>query len=263
MRFDDLILTEDDYRQRLCENRQEWLLMYSRGVPPAVIAAWCRIDVRRVHRAIDRQAEKHPGWFGRCWLIHDQPAPSSSRRRFRRSREQVWWEHYAAMATYVDRVGGLPAQNDSPEARVLYRWLENQRRSFDAGRLAQDKVDALNRLGEWVGTRKGNPEELWARRLEQVQHFRDETGRLPFYDPQRHPDEKVLAVWLGRQRTWQRKRRLRADRQETLDQEVPGWNRLRSDVTAPASGLQITSKNSAYDAINQRGVRSVPRRGAV
>ncbi|WP_104181667.1 helicase associated domain-containing protein [Arthrobacter sp. B0490] len=228
MRFDDLILAGDEYPQGACESRQEWLLMYSRGVPPAVIAGWCRVDVRRVRRTIDRQIGLDQGWFGRCWVLHDQPAPSSNRRRFRRSREQVWWEHHTAMATYVARVGGLPAQNDSLEARVLYRWLENQRRTHDAGRLTQDKVDALNRLGEWIGTRKGNPDELWVQRLKQVQHFRDETGRFPIYDPQRHPDEKVLAVWLGRQRTWQRNGRLRADRQKILDQVLSGWDRVGS-----------------------------------
>ncbi|MEG9250126.1 helicase associated domain-containing protein [Arthrobacter sp. Soc17.1.1.1] len=228
MRFDDLILAEDDYSQGACESRQEWLLMYSRGVPPAVIAAWCRVDVRRVHRTINRQAERCPGWFGRCWVLHDQPAPSGNRRRLRRSREQVWWEHYAHMNSYVARVGGVPAQNDSTEARVLYRWLENQRRNHDMDRLAQDKVEALDRLGEWIGSRKGNPEELWALRLEQVQQFRDEAGRFPVYDPQRHPGEKVLAVWLGRQRTWLRKGRLRADRQEILHQVLSGWDRVAS-----------------------------------
>ncbi|MEG9247853.1 helicase associated domain-containing protein [Arthrobacter sp. Soc17.1.1.1] len=225
MRFDDLILAEDDYPQGACENRQEWLLMYSRGVPPTVIATWCRVDVRRVHRAIDRQAERHPEWFDRCWLTHDQPAPSSNRRRYRRSREQVWWEHHAHMSAYVARVGGLPAQNDSTEARMLYRWLENQRRNHDVGRLAHDKAAALDRLGEWVGTRKGSPDELWVRRLEQVQRFRDETGRFPVYDPQRHPEEKILAVWLGRQRTWLRKGRLRTDRQDALGEMLPGWDR--------------------------------------
>ncbi|MEG9249980.1 helicase associated domain-containing protein [Arthrobacter sp. Soc17.1.1.1] len=224
MRFDDLILAEDDYPQGACENRQEWLLMYSRGVPPAVIAAWCRVDVRRVHRAIDRQIGRHPGWFDRCWVLHDQPARRRDRRRFRRSREQVWWEHYTAMSTYVARVGGVPAQNDSVEARMLYRWLENQRRSHDTGRLARDKVEALDRLGEWLGTRKSNPEELWARRLEEARQFKADTGRFPFYDPQRHPDEKILAVWLGRQRTWDRKGRLRADRRETLSVVLPGWS---------------------------------------
>lgn len=59
----------------------------------------------------------------------------------------MWWEHYAAIAAYVDWKGGLPAQNDNTEARVLYRWLKNQRRIYDTGRLTQDKVAALGKLG--------------------------------------------------------------------------------------------------------------------
>ncbi|MHA7191959.1 helicase associated domain-containing protein [Arthrobacter sp. MDT2-16] len=223
MRFDDLILAEDDYPQAPAENRQEWLLMYSRGVPPAVIAAWCRVDVRRVHRAVDRQIVRHPEWFNRCWLIHDQPAPSSAKRRFRRNREQVWWEHYADMASYVYRVGGLPAQNDSMKAKVLYRWVENQRRTHDAGRLTQDKIEALDRLGEWRGTRRGNASEWWTKRLGQVHRFRADTGRFPTYDPERRPDEKVLAIWLSRQRTWERKGLLRFDRRQRLNALLPGW----------------------------------------
>ncbi|WP_181033694.1 helicase associated domain-containing protein [Arthrobacter sp. SX1312] len=237
MRFDDLTLAGDEYPQGACGSQQEWLLMYSRGVPPALIASWCRVDVCRVHRAIDRQIGRHSEWFDRCWVLHDQPARSRDRRRFRRSREQVWWEHYAAMSAYVDRAGGLPVQNDSMEARVLYRWLENQRRNHDAGRLAQDKIDALNRLGEWVGARKGNPEELWGLRLEQVRQFRDESERFPIYDPQRHPGEKVLAVWLGRQRTWQRKGTRRPDRQETLTWLLPGWDKSRNALEAPAKSV--------------------------
>jgi hypothetical protein len=141
-----------------------------------------------------------------------------------RSWEQAWWEHYADVAVHMrERGGALPAQNDSPEARVLYRWIEAQRRQHDAGTLAQDRIDALDRLGEWIGTRKGDPEELWAQRLEERQ-FRADVGRFPYYDPDRHPDEKILAVWLGRQRTWWRKGRLRADRQKRLDGVLPGWN---------------------------------------
>ncbi|MHA7143813.1 helicase associated domain-containing protein [Arthrobacter sp. TmT3-37] len=225
MRFDDLILPVGEYPVGACENRQEWLLMYSRGVPVAVIAVWCRVDVRRVHRAVDKQISRHPEWFDRCWRIHHQPAPARNTQRYVRSREQAWWEHYGDVAAYMrDRGGALPAQNDSPGARVLYRWTEAQRRQYDAGTLAQDRVDALDRLGEWIGTRKGDPEELWAQRLEEVRQFRANVDRYPYYDPHRHPDEKVLAVWLGRQRTWLRKSQLRSDRQKRLDRVLPGWD---------------------------------------
>ncbi|MHA7285916.1 helicase associated domain-containing protein [Arthrobacter sp. MDT3-44] len=130
--------------------------MYSRGVPASVIAVWCRVDVRRVHRAVDKQNSRHPGLFDRCWRIHDQPAPARNTRRYVRTWEQAWWEHYDDVAAYMrERGGALPAQNDSPKARVLYRWIEAQRRQYDTGTLAPGRIDALDRLGEWVGTRKG------------------------------------------------------------------------------------------------------------
>ncbi len=194
-------------------------------VPAAVIATWCRVDLKRMNRAVDRKIRRNPEWFDRCWRIHDQPAadPRTGRRQVK-SREQVWWEHYDDVATYMRRRrDALPAHNDSLLARVPYRWIEARRRQYDAGTLAQDRVDAMDRLGEWIGTGKGNADQLWAQRLEEVRQFRADAGRLPIYDPQRHPDEKVLAVWLQRQRTWLRKNRLRADRQRLLDRFLEGW----------------------------------------
>ncbi|WP_298255453.1 helicase associated domain-containing protein [uncultured Arthrobacter sp.] len=224
MRFDELILPEHEYPRRVCESRGEWLLFYSRGVPVERIAAWCRADTATVRRVIRREATRNPGWFARRWFVHDQPALPSDRRRGRRSWDQVWWEHYTDLVAYVEAHGGLPAQNDSTVARVLYRWIENQRRVFDAGKLVAEKIAALDRVGEWVGTRKGNPEELWARRLEELRLFRAERGRFPRHEKARYPEEKVLAVWLGRQRTWHRKGRLRPDRLQLLEEVVSGWN---------------------------------------
>jgi hypothetical protein len=135
----------------------------------------------------------------------------------------IWFRRNPTMATYVDTAGGLPAQYDSVEAKALHRWLENQRRSHDTGRLARDKVEALDKLGEWGGKRRGNTAELWTTRLREMHRLRTDTGRFPTYDPERRPDEKVLAVWLGRQRTWQRKGHFRSDRRQRLDALLPGW----------------------------------------
>lgn len=199
--------------------------MYSRGVSPVRIARWCRVDVRRVHRAVDRQIEKNPDWFDACLLVRDQPAwDGAAAKRFARNRDRVWWQHYADVAAHMGERGGvLPAQNDRVRARELYRWIEAQRRQHDAGNLTQDRIEALDGLGEWRGTRRGNPDALWASRLEQVRQFHAVRGRFPVYTPQRRPEEKVLATWLHRQRTWSRAGRLRQDRHQQLDQTLPGW----------------------------------------
>jgi hypothetical protein len=78
---------------------------------------------------------------------------------------------------------------------VLYRWVENQRRNHDAGTLTPDRIEALNRLGEWEGTWRGNADVLWDRRLDDVRKFRDEMGRFPIYDRDRLATQSGLA-WL-------------------------------------------------------------------
>lgn len=223
MRFDDLLLTEDQYPSGACANKQEWLLMYSCGVPATVIARWCRVDVRRVLRMIARQIRHSPTWFDRCLLIHDQPAPDRGARPGRPTREKMWWTHYNDVAAHLAGDGRLPSQNRGEKACVLYRWIEAQRRQHDAGNLTQDKLDALDRLGAWQGVRRGYLDEHWETRLRDVHRFRDVHGRLPIYDPTRRPEERLLAVWLGTQRTWQRKGRLRLDRRQRLNTVLPGW----------------------------------------
>ncbi|MEG9250315.1 helicase associated domain-containing protein [Arthrobacter sp. Soc17.1.1.1] len=174
---------------------------------------------------MDRQIEKNPDWFDACLLVRDQPAwDGAAAKRFARNRDRVWWQHYADVAAHMGERGGvLPAQNDRVRARELYRWIEAQRRQHDAGNLTQDRIEALDGLGEWRGTRRGNPDALWASRLEQVRQFHAVRGRFPVYTPQRRPEEKVLATWLHRQRTWSRAGRLRQDRHQQLDQTLPGW----------------------------------------
>lgn len=232
MRFDALVLTEDQYPVVPCESRQEWLLMYFRGVPVAVIADWCRVESRRVRRVIDRQARHSPTWFDRCLIVHDQPAPGRDERGSRPDREQVWQHHYADLAEHVREHGRLPSQNDSEHSRKLYRWVEAQRRQNDAGNLTQDKLDALHMLGDWQGTRRGTGDEHWETRLGEVRGFPDDTGRFPMYDPVHRPDERLLAVWIVRQRTWARQGRLRTDRRQRLNAILPGWMPDKEAATA-------------------------------
>lgn len=244
MRFDDLLVLEDEYPSGACESRREWLLMYSRGVPVEVIASCCRVTVARVRRAVAQQVRHSPSWFGQCLVIHDHPAPDPHHRLGRPggpTREEVWWQHYGDVASHVTEHGMLPSQNHGEKARVMYRWIEAQRRQDDAGNLTQDKLAALDLLGFWQGVRRGRPDEHWTRRLEELRLFYDVRGRLPMYDPVRRPDERLLAVWLTRQRTWQRKARLRSDRRQRLDDAVPGWLPPTLSGTASSHDEQQTN----------------------
>lgn len=81
----------------------------------------------------------------------------------------------------------------------------------------------MNELGEWLGAQRGTHDAWWAQRLEEVQRFHAESGRLPHTDRERHPDEAYLSTWLVNQRILHRKGRLRPGRRERLDQDLPGW----------------------------------------
>ncbi|WP_422390193.1 helicase associated domain-containing protein [Arthrobacter sp. N1] len=175
-----------------------------------------------MRRTVDKQVRHSPSWFDQCLRIHDQPA--DRREKFNRpTREGLWWKHYNDVAAHITEHGILPSQNHGNHARVLYRWIEAQRRQNDAGNLTRDKLDALDQLGSWEGRRRGRPDEHWTRRLTELCLFQDTYGRLPMYDPIGRPEERLLAVWLGRQRTWARKGRLRFDRRRRLDAALPGW----------------------------------------
>lgn len=230
VRFDELIVGEEEYPHGACEGRQEWVLMFFLGVPVPVIARWCRVDVRRVRRAVDRRIVEDPGWFDRCLLIHDQPRQgTAAERRVVRTRDQTWWEHYNDVVAYTGdrdggRGGGLPRQNDSRQASRLYRWVEAQRRQHDQGNLTQDQVEALDGLGQWRGVRRGTQDQWWERRFGEVEQFVATTGRLPVYGPgSQGTVEGVLGIWVGTQRMRARTGRLSADRRQRLDRVLPGW----------------------------------------
>lgn len=254
MHGDELILTEDEYLSsaRLSAGVSasagggvggpgvEWCLMYSRGVPVVVIARWCRVDRRRVERAITQRSVGDSGWFGRCWVVHDQPASSPVGWRVRVGREQVWWDRYSLYAAHVQEYGRVPSQLTDLADRSLYKWVQAQRRAHRLGKLSAGKGEALDRVGEWGGAPRGNLEVLWQTRLREVEAFRGVYGWFPIYDPVRRPGEKVLAVWVGRQRTWSGKGVLRTDRWEQLDEVVPGWD--VPDRLSPGRGVDAEGK---------------------
>ncbi len=92
-----------------------------------VIARLCRVELRRVWRAVDRQVRVQPAWFDQCLLMHDQPAPATAAER-RRTVEEMWWEQYDDLAAHMrESDGALPRQNDSRRSHGLYHWVLKQR----------------------------------------------------------------------------------------------------------------------------------------
>lgn len=69
------------------------------------------------------------------------------------------------------------------------------------------------------------------RHLESGGPQQEEPRPVPVYDPQPHPDEKILVVWLGHQHIWARNGRLHADRQSTLNCPARITRRTRQQLS--------------------------------
>lgn len=200
--------------------------MFERGLTPQRIATLCRVDVRRIHRAVTKQIQQDSRYLNRCLLLHDQPvyqppappAPSTPTER--------WAASYVAIAGHVLRTRSLPSQKGGEQSRALYKWLQHQRVLHAAGKLDEHRLDALDKLGPWQGMRRGAPDDHWHRRLGEVAAFLEEHGHLPAYTEGRDDTERRLASWLGRQRTWARRGELKPDRAERLDATLPCWGSL-------------------------------------
>ncbi|MBG6184899.1 hypothetical protein IWX65_002877 [Arthrobacter sp. CAN_A214] len=120
MRFDDLLLPEGEYPVGVCKNKQEWLFMYSRGIPVERIVAMCRADVRRVRYSIRAAEKRDPTLFGRRLILHDQPANKRANESVITLKE-LWWEHSARLLGFYRQHGRLPVQNPQDTGELW--WL--------------------------------------------------------------------------------------------------------------------------------------------
>ncbi|WP_026531552.1 helicase associated domain-containing protein [Arthrobacter sp. H41] len=219
MRFDDLILPEGEYPIGGCKNKQEWLFMYSRGIPVERIAATCRADLRRVRYTIRAAEKRDPALFGRRLILHDQPAP-----RLTSTLKELWWDHSARLLGFYRQQGRLPVQNPRDADELwLYGWLYRQRKAYRAGQLTTDQLAVLAKLGEWQGQARGTRSEHWNRRLSGLIEFVVEHGVLPRYRPDRPIEERVLAVWVSKQRALMSAGKLDETRRSRLHKEFQGW----------------------------------------
>jgi hypothetical protein len=205
------------------ESTEEWLLMFERGVTPEGIADLCRVDVRRVRRAVQKEIRRDPRFLDRCLILHDQPTFRPSPIPAAPTAAEKWAQNYVVTAGYVLKTGSLPSQNAGLKARAMYKWLQYQRLLNDAGKLEEKRREALDKLGAWQGVHRGHPDEHWGRRLQEVIVFREKHGRFPYYSDAGDQAERQLAVWLGRQRTWSRRGKLRLDREHRLHESLKGW----------------------------------------
>lgn len=201
-------------------SRHEWFYMWTRGLDPRRIALVCRVPYRKVYDHIRSTVMKNPGLFGRRLMLHDRPALPNGGLKKRRS----WDQRCAELGAFGRLHGRFPRSYIHAESS-LYSFLQYQRRQYRDGSLSASRKAALDELAPgWLTPPKAEREDaLWQQRVTELEKFLQENGRYPSYKKAVSPAEKVLAVWLQRQRHCMREGKMALPRQRQLDAAVPEW----------------------------------------
>ncbi|OUM42049.1 helicase associated domain-containing protein [Arthrobacter sedimenti] len=109
-----------------------------------------------------------------------------------------WEVRLRALTAFVAAEGREPSgRAASPGEHRLALWLEEQRKSVRAGRLAAGRVGALQEAGLLQAREQRDSSHsgaVWLK-VESIADFLEEEGRLPSLTSPQSAGEKRLAVW--------------------------------------------------------------------
>ena len=195
--------------------------MWTKGLDPWRIAVLCRVPYRKVYDHIRTRTMHNPDLLGQRLMVHDQPALTPGGLK---KPKPTWKERCAELVTFRQVHGRFPRGYIEDEA-TLYSFLQNQRRQYRAGKLPDSRKIYLDEhVPGWLTPPKAERERaLWEQRANETKTFVREQGRYPRYKGAVKPSEKMLAVWLNRQRHCQRLGNLGNCRRQWLNDHLPGW----------------------------------------
>ena len=195
--------------------------MWTKGLDPWRIAVLCRVPYRKVYDHIRTRTTHNPELFGQRLMLHDQPAlPPGGLKK----QKPSWEERCAELIEFRRMNGRFPRGYLEGEGTV-YSFLQNQRRRYRAGELLEVRKSHLDEhVPGWLTPPKEERERaLWQQRVKELETFLRERGHYPRYKTAADRLEKVLAVWVERQRRCLCTGKLLLPRESQLNSAVPGW----------------------------------------
>lgn len=196
-------------------SRQEWFYMWTKGLDPGHIAKVCRVPYRKVYDHIRTRVNYNPALFGQRLMLHDHPQePRGGLGNWR----PTWQERAAELIEFRWTHGRFPRGYIDGESS-LYSFLQYQRQLFRAGRLSSFRKALLDdEAPGWLTPPKIERENtLWEQRMTELENFLCENKRYPSYKKAVNSAEKILAVWLHRQRQCLRTGKLGYSREQRLN----------------------------------------------
>lgn len=183
--------TGDGYRLGAWVAQQRTLL--STPQPPRTTAVW---------RERRRRLDELPGWI---WDAYDE----------------MWdtgWQHLKEyVAEHND--AAVEQKHVCADGFHLGVWVARRRREYGAGRLSEERVQALEGLPGWVWDWR---EHQWMVAFEAVRQHAQRSGAEDVPTGSRTPDGRMLRHWISTQHKQHRRGQLAAHRAALLE-SLPGW----------------------------------------
>lgn len=194
--------------------------MYRSGLSASQIAVICDAPAPKVRRAL--------GWAKRSDQGLETEHLSNVPEQTALSRK--WIQRCEELMDFIAENGRLPfAKGHGGVESRLSRWLAQQRSAASLNNLPVEKRRALAALGDWETTPRAlNDARRWEERLEAVVAFVAQEHRFPSYRRPTSERERLLGTWLHGQRQRAFSHQLAADRLESMEDRVPGWNTWKS-----------------------------------
>lgn len=199
----------------------EWVQMYRQGIPTSRIAALAGAAETTVRYHLQIAAKAEPGIREKHKAALGPSAPRTSKAGL---------QNLADVLAFHEAQGRLPVSHGkTSRERALAAWLENRRRQSAEGTLSPTYLDALRVIPGWnkPSTRKGEDNQRWQHRLEDLQRIRAAGGDWPRHQKTDDAHERTLGVWLHGQRIDYRAGRIDPAKAEQLNRLLPGWREGR------------------------------------
>ncbi len=196
----------------------EWDLLYRAGWTFGRIAARHGAPASTVHRHLQQRTIIDPG-FKEDYLANVTGDPNPVPRK-------TWMQRVEELEEFVAVACRPPVRSGRDrDEQNLAAWLSQQRVRERAGQLSPAQRQALDAVGDWrTSSRERADEQRWLRRLGELKEFLATEGNWPRYEGFRCEDERILGVWLHRQRQRNHRNLLTAEEVRLLNGTVPGWN---------------------------------------
>jgi hypothetical protein len=125
-----------------------------------------------------------------------------------------WYEMLNQLKDYYKKIGDFNVPKKYPENQALSSWLYYQKTLKRTGKLTQDKLDALEKVGYTFPTPMTN-QKTWEERFVELLDYKAKNGDCKV--PVRYKANQQLATWVRTQRRNYKEGTIKGEKKDKLD----------------------------------------------